>query len=91
MEFKNEPTDKHKEKEKNWWHVPKTMISLFHFPKIYRSALSNFETFMTSIWEKKISAEVQLNHAKQMSLYNFVLRKNNRQLKTEKLKQDILN
>ena len=34
---------------------------------------------MTSICEKKISAEVWLIHAKQMSLYNFViLRKNTR-------------
>ena len=34
---------------------------------------------MTSIYEKKISAEVGLIHAEQISLYNFiVLRKNNR-------------
>ena len=34
---------------------------------------------MTSICEKKNSAEVQLIHAEQMSLYNFIdLRKNNR-------------
>ena len=38
-----------------------------------------FETFMTSVCEKKDSAEVWLIHAEQMSLYNFiVLRKNNR-------------
>ena len=36
-------------------------------------------TFMTSNSEKKISAEVRLIHAEQMSLYDFiVLRKNNR-------------
>ena len=48
---------------------------------------------MMSFCEKKISAKVQLIHAEQMSLcLNFIaLRKNNRQLKTENLKQDILN
>ena len=28
---------------------------------------------MTSIYEKKISAEVRLIHAEQMSLYNFII------------------
>ena len=28
---------------------------------------------MTSIYEKKISAEVRLIHAEQMSLYNFIV------------------
>ena len=48
---------------------------------------------MTSIYEKKISAEVRLIHAEQMSLYNFtILRKKQRtQMKSKKLKQDILN
>ena len=48
---------------------------------------------MTSIYEKKISAEVRLIHAEQMSLYNFIiLRKKQRtQMKTKQLKQDILN
>ena len=48
---------------------------------------------MTSICEKKISAEVRLIHAEQMSLYNFkVLRKNNRHsFKTKQVNQDILN
>ena len=47
---------------------------------------------MTSIYEKKISAEVRVIHAEQMSLFNFIiLKKNNRQMKTKQLKQDILN
>ena len=47
---------------------------------------------MTSICEKKISAEVRLIHEEQISLYNFiVLRKNKTQLKTKQVKQDILN
>ena len=48
---------------------------------------------MTSIYEKKISGEVRLIHAEQMSLYNFtILRKKQwTQMKTKKLKQDILN
>ena len=52
-----------------------------------------FETFMTSIYENKISAKVRLFHAEQMSLYNFiVLRKKQwTQMKTKQLKQDILN
>ena len=57
-----------------------------HFPKIYWSVLRKitidlfiFETFMTSICEKKILVEVRIIHAEQISLYNFiVLRKNNR-------------
>ena len=32
-----------------------------------------FETFMTSICEGKIPAEVWLIHAEQMSLYNFII------------------
>ena len=45
---------------------------------------------MTSICEKKISAEARIIHAEQISLYNFiVLRKN--KLKTKQVKQDILN
>ena len=48
---------------------------------------------MTSIYEKKISAEVRLTHAEQMSLYSFmILRKKEwTQMKTKQLKQDILN
>ena len=47
---------------------------------------------MMSICEIKISAEVWLIHAKQKSLYNFIiLRKKNRQLKAKQVKQDILN
>ena len=48
---------------------------------------------MTSIYEKKISAEVRLIHAEQMSLYNFIIlrKKQWTQMKTKKLKQDILN
>ena len=30
---------------------------------------------MTSIFEKKISPEVRLIHAEQMSLYNFIVKK----------------
>ena len=52
-----------------------------------------FETFMTSIYEKKISAEGRLIHAEQMpyivsSLYR---KKQWTQTKTKQLKQDILN
>ena len=62
------------------------LVIRYHFPKIHRSVLFKitiiyfiFETFMTSICEKKNSAEVQLIHAEQISLYNFiVLRENNR-------------
>ena len=45
------------------------------------------------MYEKKISADVWLIHAEQMSLYNFtILRKKQwTQMKTKKLKQDILN
>ena len=41
---------------------------------------------------KKISAEVRLIHAEQMSLYNFVIlrKKQWTQMKTKQLKQDIL-
>ena len=48
---------------------------------------------MTSIYEKKISTEVRLIHAEQMSLYNFVIlrKKQWTQMKTKQLKQDILN
>ena len=52
-----------------------------------------FDTFMTSLFEKKISAEVRVIHAEQMSLYNFIVlrKKQQTQLKTAQLKQDILN
>ena len=48
---------------------------------------------MTSIDEKKISAEEWLIHAEQISLYNsIVLRKKQwTQMKTKQLKQDIFN
>ena len=48
---------------------------------------------MTSICEKKISAEVRLIHAEQMSLYNFIIlrKKQWTQMKIKQLKQDILN
>ena len=48
---------------------------------------------MTSIYEKKISAEGRLIHAKQMSLYNFIIlrKKQWTQMKTEQPKEDILN
>ena len=49
------------------------------FPTKQQQIYCIFETFMTSICEKKILAEVRLVHAEQISLYNFiVLRKNNR-------------
>ena len=48
---------------------------------------------MTLIYEKKIPAEVQLIHAEQMSLYNFIIlrKKQWTQMKTKYFKQDILN
>ena len=48
---------------------------------------------MTSIYVKKISAEVRLIPAEQMSLYNFIIlrKKQWTQMKTKQLKQDILN
>ena len=48
---------------------------------------------MTSIYEKKNSAEVRLVHAEQMSLYNFIIlrKKQWAQVKTKQLKQDIIN
>ena len=66
------------------------LLFLRHFPKIHKSGLCKikkiyciFETFMTSIYEKKISTEKRLIYAKQISLYNFiVLTKTNRHSKT---------
>ena len=48
---------------------------------------------MTSIFEKKISVEVWLIHVEQMSLYNFIILRKIQwtQMKTKKLKEDILN
>ena len=48
---------------------------------------------MTSIYVKKISAEVRLIHAEQMSLYNFIIlrKKQWTRMKTKQLEQDILN
>ena len=48
---------------------------------------------MTSIHEKKFSAEVRLIHEEQMSLYNFIIlrKKQWTQMKSKQLKQDILN
>ena len=48
---------------------------------------------MTLVYEKKISAEVRPFHTEQMSLYNFIIlrKKQWTQMKTKKLKQDILN
>ena len=48
---------------------------------------------MTSIYEKNISAEVRLIHTEQISLYDFIIlrKKQWTQMKTKKLKQDILN
>ena len=42
---------------------------------------------------KKISAEVRLIHAEQMSLYNFIILRKKQwiQMKTKQLKQDIVN
>ena len=37
---------------------------------------------MTSIYEKKISAEVRLIHAEQMSLYNFIILRKKRDSNT---------
>ena len=48
---------------------------------------------MTSICEKKISAEVRLIHAEQIYLYNFIVlrKKQLTQLKIKEVEQDILN
>ena len=48
---------------------------------------------MTSIYEKKNLGKVQLIHAEQMALYNFIIlrKKQWTQMKTKQLKQDILN
>ena len=71
-------------------HFPKT-VEVFSVKK--QLIYFIFETFMTSICEKKISAEVRLIHAEQMSLYNFIVlrKKQKTQLKTEQLKQNISN
>ena len=47
---------------------------------------------MTSIYEKKISAEVRLIYAEQMSSYNFILLRKTQwtQMKAKPPKQDIL-
>ena len=46
---------------------------------------------MTSICEKKMSAEVQLIHAEEICLLNFIIfwKKDHTQLKTKQLKQNI--
>ena len=46
---------------------------------------------MTSICEKKISAEVRLIHAEQMPLYNFIIlrKKQWTQMKTKQRKQEL--
>ena len=81
-------------------HVTSRNRMVRHFPKIHRSVLRKItidllylETFMASIYEKKISAEVRLFHAEQMYLYNFIIlrKKQWTQMKTKQLKQDILN
>ena len=48
---------------------------------------------MTSFYEKKISAEVRLIHAEQMSLHNFIILKKKQwtQMKIKQIKQDVLN
>ena len=48
---------------------------------------------MTSIYEEKNFGEVQLIHAEQMSLYNFIFltKKQWTQMKPKQLKQDIFN
>ena len=48
---------------------------------------------MTSIYEEKISAEVRLIHAEQISLYKFhrFKKKQQTQLNTKQVKKDILN
>ena len=53
-----------------------------HFPKIHRSVLRKitidilyFWDVYESVYEKKVLAEVQLVHAEQMSLYNFIILK----------------
>ena len=47
--------------------------------------------FMASVCDKKISVEVQLIHAEQISLYNFIILRKITQLKTKQVKKDILN
>ena len=48
---------------------------------------------MTSINEKRISAEVRFIHAGQMPLYNFIFSRKKQwtQMKSKQLKQDLLN
>ena len=46
---------------------------------------------MASVCDKKISVEVQLIHAEQISLYNFIILRKITQLKTKQVKKDILN
>ena len=55
-------------------------VFINHFPKIHRSVLCKitidllyFEMFVTSIYEEKVSARVQLIYAEQTSLYNFII------------------
>ena len=55
-------------------------VFINHFPKIHRSVLCKitidllyFEMFVTSIYEEKVSARVQLIYAEQISLYNFII------------------
>ena len=77
------------------------MFFKIHFPKIHRSVLGEIKidllyfwnVYDVNLWEKKNSAEVRLVHAEQVSLNNFIIlsKKQWTQMKTKKLKQDILN
>ena len=72
-----------------------------HFPKIHRSVLCKITIVISyfwdvsdvNLWKKKNSTEVRLTHAEEMPLYNFIVlrRKQQTQLKTKQLKQNILN
>ena len=71
-----------------------------HFPKIHISVLRKiaidllyfWDFYDVNLWEKQISAEVRLIHAKQISLHKFhrFKKKQQPQLKTKQVKQDIL-
>ena len=58
---------------------------------------NRYIVFLRRLWRqsmrKKISAEVRIIHAEQMSLYNFIIlgKQQWTQMKTKQLKQDSLN
>ena len=56
--------------------------SLTKNPALHKITIDLFETFVTSICEEKVLAKLQLFHAEQMSLYNFIILRKKRDSNT---------